>query len=317
LDGLETINRRKTKDLSPKVINQALENTTDWGKIHHISDLEEMYTFLMGGVNKALDVIAPTKFMSVCRGVDLCLQVDKLALMKVRDAAKVGEFYRKTKNRVSALVKETSCSQTSRSSGRPGTPLRRLWEVANNALGRSRPSLPDVVKVNGIETSGPAEPAEAVNNFYVKKVDKIREKLVSAPPPPTSDWPPKLRPFEFSYASATRITKIVKGLNGTEALGVNNIPVSVWKKGIEVLACPVAHLVNRSLALGVAPKDFKRAIVHPVYKWSSKPRAEPGSYRPVSVLTALSKVLEVVVKEDLEAHLDNLGALPNTQHGFR
>jgi hypothetical protein len=25
----------------------------------------------------------------------------------------------------------------------------------------------------------------------------------------------------------------------------------------------------------------------------------------------------VVVKEDLEAHLDNLGALPNTQHEFR
>jgi hypothetical protein len=54
----------------------------------------------------------------------------------------------------------------------------------------------------------------------------------------------------------------------------------------------------------VVPKDFKRAIVHPVYKGSSKPGAEPGSYRPVSILTELSKVLEVVVKEALEAHLD-------------
>jgi hypothetical protein len=105
LAGLETINRRKTKDLSPKVINRALENTTDWGKIHHISDLEEIYTFLMGGVNKALDIIAPTKSISVRRGVDLYLQDDTLELMKVRDAAKAGEFYRRTKNRVSALVK--------------------------------------------------------------------------------------------------------------------------------------------------------------------------------------------------------------------
>jgi hypothetical protein len=32
-------------------------------------------------------------------------QDDTLALMKVRNAAKAGEFYRKTKNRVSALVK--------------------------------------------------------------------------------------------------------------------------------------------------------------------------------------------------------------------
>jgi hypothetical protein len=68
--------------------------------------------------------------------------------------------------------------------------------------------------------------------------------------------------------------------------------------------------------LGTVPKDFKRALVHPVHKGNSKQRSEPGSYRPLSILTALSKVLEAVVKEDLEGHLDSLGALPNTQHGF-
>jgi hypothetical protein len=36
----------------------------------------------------------------------------------------------------------------------------------------------------------------------------------------------------------------------------------------------------------------------------------------VSILTALSKVLETVVKEDLEAHLQRTDALPNTQYGF-
>jgi hypothetical protein len=65
LAGLETINLCKTKDLLPIVIISALENKTDWGKIHHISDLEEIYTFLMGGVNKAINVIAPTKSMTL------------------------------------------------------------------------------------------------------------------------------------------------------------------------------------------------------------------------------------------------------------
>jgi hypothetical protein len=141
----------------------------------------------------------------------------------------------------------------------------------------------------------------------MRKVEKFRESLVDAPPPPPSDWPPKSRSFKFSYASATRITQIVKGLSSTEALGVVNIPVSVWKKGIKVLASPVAHLINRSLHLGTVPKDFKMAIVHPVHKGNPKPRSEPGSYRPVSILTALSKVLEAIVKEDLELHLDNVG----------
>jgi hypothetical protein len=71
------------------------------------------------------------------------------------------------------------------------------------------------------------------------------------------------------------------------------------------------------LSLRVVPKDFKLAIVHPVHKGNPKPHAEPGSYRPVSILTALLKVLETVVKEDLESHLDSVGALPNMQHGFR
>jgi hypothetical protein len=106
----------------------------------------------------------------------------------------------------------------------------------------------------------------------------------------------------------------VKGLNSAEALGINNIPVSVWKKGIEVLACPVAHLINRSLALGTVPKDFKCSLVHLFRDGNFKPRSEPGLYRPMSILTALSKVLKAVVKEDLEGHLDSLGALPNTKH---
>jgi hypothetical protein len=40
-------------------------------------------------------------------------------------------------------------------------------------------------------------------------------------------------------------------------------------------------------------------------------------YRPISILPALSKVLEAVVKSDLERHLTVVDALPNSQFGFR
>lgn len=41
------------------------------------------------------------------------------------------------------------------------------------------------------------------------------------------------------------------------------------------------------------------------------------SYRPVELLPALSKVFKTIVKEDLEAHLTALGALPTTKLGFK
>jgi hypothetical protein len=57
--------------------------------------------------------------------------------------------------------------------------------------------------------------------------------------------------------------------------------------------------------------------VIPIHKGKGKNTADPASYRPVSILPALSKVLELVVKADLESHFAKVGALPNTQFGFR
>ncbi|QQP55414.1 Uncharacterized protein FKW44_008578, partial [Caligus rogercresseyi] len=101
------------------------------------------------------------------------------------------------------------------------------------------------------------------------------------------------------------------------ALGVDGIPVSVLKKGIEVLAGPIAHLVNRSLASGTVPTALKMTNVLPVFKGKGKPATDPASYRPICILPALSKVLETVVKSDLEDHSAKTEALPNTQFGFR
>ncbi|QQP49566.1 Uncharacterized protein FKW44_010277, partial [Caligus rogercresseyi] len=56
-------------------------------------------------------------------------------------------------------------------------------------------------------------------------------------------------------------------------------------------------------------------MCYPFFK--GKPATDPASYRPICILPALSKVLETVVKSDLEDHLAKTEALPNTQFGFR
>ena len=45
--------------------------------------------------------------------------------------------------------------------------------------------------------------------------------------------------------------------------------------------------------------------------------ADAASYHPVSILPAMSKVLDSVVKADLEKHLSKTNAHPSSQHGFR
>jgi hypothetical protein len=90
----------------------------------------------------------------------------------------------------------------------------------------------------------------------------------------------------------------------------------VLKLGVEVLASPIAHLVNMSLSSGTVPRDFKKALVVPIHKGGGKPHHDPTSYRPVSLLTAMSKILETVVKSELEEHFALVNAIPDFQWGF-
>jgi hypothetical protein len=103
--------------------------------------------------------------------------------------------------------------------------------------------------------------------------------------------PSSSRPFSFSFASAGKIAKTIRGLKPTGALGVDTIPVEVLKKGVEVLADPIAHMCNVSFATGVVPAGLKVGKIYPVYKGSGKNRKDPASYRPISILSPLSKVL--------------------------
>jgi hypothetical protein len=122
--------------------------------------------------------------------------------------------------------------------------------------------------------------------------------------------------FHFKFANAKRTSKVIKDLNNTETLGMDGIPTSVLKKGVEILAGPVSHLVNSSLAKGRVPAAFKVRRVHPIHKGKGKPREDPGSYRPVLILPAMSKVLESLVKGDLKDHLKRVNGLPGSQYGF-
>ena len=55
----------------------------------------------------------------------------------------------------------------------------------------------------------------------------------------------------------------------------------------------------------------------PVFKGGRKDRADPASYRPISILPALSKVIEAVVIEQFLDYLEENNLLPPGQHGFR
>jgi hypothetical protein len=308
---LVTMKRRNFKKIDRARLEAALLDTCDWSKIYAIKNVDKALELLESAIVAALDVVAPLHEKTVRQGKALYLARDTLDLMRKRDAAK-GAKYRKLRNRVSVLVeRDKQASNESKLSKSKNDP-RVLWELASAALGKARPTLPNSLNINGSMTESKLAAAEAMKDYYEQKVVTLRKGIPVGRLTSATAWPPKTKPFSFSFCNASKISKIIKGLGSTSALRVDGIPVGVLKLGNEILAGPISHVINRSLATSQVPQRWKQGIIKPVYKGGKKSRADPSSYRPVCLLCALSKVLEVTVKMDLVSHFAATDAIPTT-----
>jgi hypothetical protein len=86
------------------------------------------------------------------------------------------------------------------------------------------------------------------------------------------------RLFDFKFAIAGRVAKVIGRLKCTEAVGFDGIPVRVLKLGADILASPITRFVNVSLSTCIVPKDFKTALVLPIHKGKGKSLLDPASY---------------------------------------
>uniref|UniRef100_A0A1Y1NA23 Reverse transcriptase domain-containing protein n=1 Tax=Photinus pyralis TaxID=7054 RepID=A0A1Y1NA23_PHOPY len=121
---------------------------------------------------------------------------------------------------------------------------------------------------------------------------------------------------QIPHTSPGEIQKCIKLLKLRKAPGHDGIPNQAIKllpkKGI-------AHLVaifNAALRLNHFPDSWKCADVILILK-AGKPANIPQSYRPISLLPCLGKLLEKIILARLQAEIDRLHLLPDQQFGFR
>jgi hypothetical protein len=81
-----------------------------------------------------------------------------------------------------------------------------------------------------------------------------------------------------------------------------------------VIAKPLAHIFNLSLMSGTFPEMLKQCRVIPIFKSGS--HLECDNYRPISLLSSISKILEKIVAEKLLFHLNSNELLYTHQYGF-
>lgn len=120
----------------------------------------------------------------------------------------------------------------------------------------------------------------------------------------------------IKFTNFTEVSNTIKSLKNNKAAGSDMISAKVLKNLPRKAIVFLIKLINGILCTGHFPSQWKIAKVIPLPKPGKDP-ARLTNYRPISLLTHLSKVVEKIVKSRILGFLQEQKILVNEQFGFR
>ena len=123
--------------------------------------------------------------------------------------------------------------------------------------------------------------------------------------------------FIINPVSEDDVVSIIKSCKSKYSKDCDDINMYVLSKVTDQIVKPLVHIFNLSFSSGIFPSEMKTAKVIPLFK--SGNRSHFSNYRPISLLSQFSKILELekLFNLRLEQFLISNEILSNCQYGFR
>jgi len=181
---------------------------------------------------------------------------------------------------------------------------KQLWTAINSLSGNTKSKvLPDHDNLSSLVNS--------FNLFFTGKVTQIRANIGIIDHPDNVNSANHLSPevsstvhmSAFQSIKEADIKSIMK-CSPSKSCSLDPIPTYLLQS-CETIVSPLTKLINSSLNTGVVPKCFKHALVTPLIKNSKLDSNSMSSYRPISNLLYVSKLLERCVAKQLNGYLSS------------
>jgi hypothetical protein len=197
-----------------------------------------------------------------------------------------------------------------------GTDSRKVWGCLNEIVDRKqlRHKIPSTFKANGKLINDTKEIANLFNSYFAN----IGKQMADSQPDIQgydSYLAQAKSKFNLEKVNKEQVGKIMKQQKPKLSCGLDGINNKLVKTCHEQLAEPMTIIINKSIESGIVPKVYKTGRLIPLYKKGDP--AECGNYRPVSLLSALSKILEKVICKQMMSYLNKHDLLCPDQFGFR
>ena len=176
-------------------------------------------------------------------------------------------------------------------------------------------NLPRRITVNEVDIFDKRKIANESNTFFTN----IRSKLASKIPNASTTFESYINKpdsiMKTKQLSMNELKDAFFSLNINKSPGYDDISFNVVKKCFNSLCEPLKYLFNLSIEKGIFPDDLKIAKVTPIYKADDK--SDLSNFRPISVLSCFSKILERIMYNRLYQYLTENKILYPKQFGFQ
>jgi hypothetical protein len=188
---------------------------------------------------------------------------------------------------------------------------KKLWSSLDSLLSRKVPPvLPNAIS--------PFALANSFLEFFDQKITKLCSSFSCNPNNSPHINPPFAPPSLSVFIPATtdEVRQVILD-SSNSTCSLDTIPTFLLKSCLDSLLLPITNIINLSLSEGIFPDSFKLATVRPLLKKHNLPHDDLSSYRPISNLSFLSKLLERIIHSRINLHLQTFPSLCPFQSAYR
>ena len=220
------------------------------------------------------------------------------------------EILRDARRKVNALCDEAKCTYYQKYIKENSDNAKKLFKMTDDLLNKKKvPQLPSHESEEAL--------ANDMANYFVDKVKKITDKFPqydTVRSDQIDSTIPRLTKFEL--VTETELKKIISSGN-SKSSDLDPIPTILLKECLDVLLPTLTRIINLSLSSSTVPQDLKEARITPLIKGAEMDPEDMKSYRPVSRLSYLSKLLEKAAVDQLDDYLVKNGLNEVHQSAYR
>jgi len=306
------VKMRNIRGIDSVVFEALLSNYPDWNNILLSNDVNKVWHSFLSHINSVLDSIAPYRVIKT-RNFISCSKVRTALRHKRRSFKRFSSnptlenlaIYNKATVIADRRVADDLVRREIRVQST--TEPRLFWSYVNRRLSRDH-------TINSLNsgTSKIEDHVDMANAFNVFFASNFSQRGLVQSDNDLSSISPGT--FSFSPITYTDVLKVLKNLPSKSSTDADGLSYSILKLGQCAVAYLLSGLFNISLETAEIPHAWKMALVTPIHKGG--PKNLVNNYRPISVTSCCSRILERLVRGQMTKFLTQHNLILDTQHAF-